>query len=67
MPRVLVFGNCGNGVLGTDKEFYFHNGKLIKYEDRSGREALNIEQEKKMYESRLPYEVADLLEILKKH
>ncbi len=49
------------------KEFYFHNGKVIKVEDRSGEQVTNAEQEKKMYESRLPYEVADLLEILKKN
>ena len=48
------------------KELYFHNGKLIKYNDQAGEPESNVEQEKKMYESRLPYEVADLLEILKK-
>lgn len=48
------------------KELYFHNDKLIKFENRSGEPTVNVEQEKKMYENRLPYEVADLLEILKK-
>ena len=48
------------------KEFYFHNDKLIKFEDRSGESNVtHTEQEKKMYESRLPYEVVELLEILK--
>ncbi len=49
------------------KEFYFHNNKLIKFEDRSGDpQAMHAEQEKKMYESRLPYEILELFEILKK-
>ena len=48
------------------KEFFFHNDKLIKFEDRSGDpKAMHSEQEKKMYESRLPYEIVELLEILK--
>lgn len=47
------------------KEFYFDNDKLIRFEDRSGGKEINNEQEKKMYESKLPYEVAELLEIIK--
>ena len=71
----LVFAfiqDKGPKIEGKDagepgKAFYFHNDKLIKFVDRSGGEpTANLEQEKKMYESRLPYEVVDLLEILKK-
>ena len=49
------------------KELYFHNDKLIKFEDRGGEQSANAEQEKKMYESRLPLEISKLLEILKKY
>jgi hypothetical protein len=49
------------------KELYFNNDKLIKFEDRSGEQAAHAEQEKKMYESRLPYEISELLEILEKN
>jgi hypothetical protein len=70
----LVFAfiqDKGPKIEGKDerepgKEFYFHNDKLIKFEDRSGEpQATHAGQEKKMYESRLPYEVVELLEILK--
>jgi hypothetical protein len=44
---------------------FFDSGKLIKYENRSGEEVKSIDEEKKMYEARLPYEVEDLLAILK--
>jgi hypothetical protein len=47
------------------KEFYFQNDKLIKFEDRTGRHAANVDQEIKMYETRLPYELAQFVEILK--
>lgn len=57
----------GKDMGEAGKEFYFNNGKLLKYEDRSGEQESNVEQEKKMYEYRLPYEIADLLEILKKN
>lgn len=46
------------------KELYFYNDKLIKFDDRSGEPATNVEQEKKMYETRLPYEISELLLIL---
>ncbi len=49
------------------KELYFHDDKLIKFEDRSGEPPTHAEQEKKMYESRLPYEISELLDILKKN
>ena len=57
----------GNDMGQPGKELYFHNDKLIKFEDRSGEPAAaNADQERKMYETRLPYEVSELLEILKK-
>lgn len=46
-------------------EIYFDNDKLIKMNDTSGEIVKNIEEEKKMYESRMPYEVNELLEIIK--
>ncbi len=48
------------------KELYFDNDRLIRFDDRSGEPAPNVEKEKKMYETRLPYEISQLLEILKK-
>ena len=57
----------GKDMGQPGKELYFHNDKLIKFEDRSGEQAAHAEQEQKMYESRLPYEVSELLEILKKN
>ena len=48
------------------KELYFDNGKLIKVEDRSGEPSVDPNQEKKMYEARLPHEISELLDILKK-
>ncbi len=56
----------GKDMGQPGKELYFHNDKLIKFEDRSGEPATNVEQEKKMYETRLPYEISELLAILKK-
>jgi hypothetical protein len=56
----------GKDMGQPGKELYFHNDKLIKFEDRSGEPAAHAEQEKKMYESRLPYEISELLDILKK-
>lgn len=55
----------GRDMGEPGKEFYFHNDKLIKMEDRSGEQEINAVQEKKMYEARLPYEVSELLHILK--
>jgi hypothetical protein len=57
----------GKDMGETGKELYFHDDKLIKFEDRSGEQSTNTEQEKKMYESRLPFEISKLLEILKKY
>jgi len=55
----------GKDMGGPGKELYFHNDKLIKFEDRSGDpKATHVDQEKKMYETRLPYEILELLEIL---
>ena len=57
----------GNDMGQPGKEFYFHNDKLIKFEDRSGEPAAaHADQERKMYETRLPYEILELLDILKK-
>jgi hypothetical protein len=73
MDNKLVFAfiqdngsNEGKDVGKPGKEFYFHNNKLIKFENRSGDPAMNDDQEKKMYETRLPYEVSELLEVLNK-
>jgi hypothetical protein len=57
----------GSDMAKMGKELYFHDDKLIKIEDRSGEQSTNAEQEKKMYESRLPFELSKLLEILKKY
>lgn len=56
----------GKDMGEPGKELYFYNDKLIKFEDRSGEPATNVEQEKKMYETRLPYEISELLELLNK-
>jgi hypothetical protein len=57
--------NEGKDTGEPGKELYFDNDKLIKFEDKSGEPTKNLTQEKKMYETRLPYEIAELLEILK--
>lgn len=54
----------GQDIGEPGKELYFQSGKLIKFEDRSGDKQVNVEQEKKMYETRLPYEISELLELL---
>ena len=56
----------GRDMGEPGKEFYFDKGKLLKMEDRTKEEAVISEQEKKMYETRLPYEVSELLAILQK-
>ena len=56
----------GKDVGEPGKEFYFQNDKLIKFDDRSGEREEHADQEKKMYESRLPYEITELVDILKK-
>jgi hypothetical protein len=74
MDNKLVFAfiqdtgpkNEGRDIGQPGKELYFDNGKLIKFEDRSGEANADANQEKKMYEARLPYEVSELLDILKK-
>ena len=58
--------NEGRDMGQAGKEFFFDNGKLIKVEDRSGEPNPHPDQEKKMYETRLPYEISELLDILKK-
>jgi hypothetical protein len=58
--------NEGRDMGQAGKELYFDNGKLIKVEDRSGEPNAHPNQEKKMYETRLPYEISELLDILKK-
>ncbi len=56
----------GRDMGEPGKEFYFDNGKLLKVENRTGRKSANPEQEMKMYETRLPYEISELLEILQR-
>lgn len=51
--------------VGMGKEFYFDNDKLIKYDNKSGEVSKNIDEEKKMYESKLPYEAKDFIDIIK--
>lgn len=46
------------------KEFYFDNGKLIKYNNTSGEKVKDEDAEKKMYEAKLPVEVSELVDIL---
>jgi hypothetical protein len=58
--------NEGRDMGQPGKELYFDNGKLIKVEDRSGEPNVHPNQENKMYETRLPYEISELLDILKK-
>ena len=48
------------------KEFYFDGDKLIKFVNSTKEEVKNTDEEKKMYETKLPYEVKELLEIIKK-
>ena len=58
--------NEGKDMGQAGKELFFDNDKLIKLEDRSGEPNAHPSQEKKMYETRLPYEISELLDILKK-
>ncbi len=55
----------GRDMGEPGKEFYFDNDKLLQMEDRSGEPNAHADQEKKMYETRLPYEISELLDILK--
>lgn len=54
----------GKDMGEPGKELYFWNDKLLKYDDKSGEPEPNVEQEKKMYETRLPFEISELLMIL---
>jgi hypothetical protein len=56
----------GRDMGQAGKELYFDNDKLIKMEDRSGEPSVEPDQEKKMYEARLSYEISELLDIIKK-
>lgn len=56
----------GRDMGEAGKELYFVEDKLVRYDDRSGEPETNLDQEKRMYETRLPYEVSELLEILKR-
>ena len=47
------------------KEFYFDGGKIVKYANTTGEKVKDEEAEMKMYESKLPIEVNELIEILK--
>ncbi|HPS77763.1 MAG TPA: hypothetical protein PLS53_06385 [Thermoanaerobaculaceae bacterium] len=46
------------------KEFYFDQGRLIKLVDRTSEGEKHPDAAKAMYETRLPYEVLELLDIL---
>ncbi|HMK05018.1 MAG TPA: hypothetical protein VK489_12530 [Ferruginibacter sp.] len=50
--------NYDEGIAG--KEFHFLNGKLIRYYDRSGEKEANPEEQKKIYELKLPAEAREL-------
>ena len=47
------------------KEFYFDNNKLIKYVNTSGEKDADLDATMKMYESKLPVEVNELIGLLK--
>jgi hypothetical protein len=66
---VFAFIQDGEKHEGQDmgepgKEFYFDNDKLVKYVNSSGEKAADEVAEKKMYESKLPVEVKELIEII---
>lgn len=50
---------------GMGKEFYFDGDKLIKYDNKSGEQIKNLEEEKKMYETKLVFEGKEFLELAK--
>lgn len=54
----------GHDTGEPGKEFYFDNDKLIKYINTTGEKESNLEEEKKMYEVKLPYEVKEIIEII---
>lgn len=66
---VFAFIQDGEKHEGQDmgeagKEFYFDNDKLIKYVNTSGEKSTDEAAEKKMYESKLPVEVKEIIEIV---
>ncbi len=66
---VFAFIQDGEKHEGKDmgepgKEFYFDNDKLVKYVNTSGEKSTDEAAEKKMYESKLPIEVKELIEIV---
>ncbi len=66
---VFAFIQDGEKHEGQDmgepgKEFYFDNDKLVKYVNTSGEKSTDEAAEKKMYESKLPVEVKELIEIV---
>jgi hypothetical protein len=56
--------NEGKDTGEPGKELYFDNGKLIKYSNTTGGEKKDEDAEMKMYESKLPIEVSELIEIV---
>ena len=56
--------NEGKDMGEPGKEFYFDNDKLVRMVDRSNEKETDPEAAKKMYETRLPYEVKEFQEIL---
>ena len=51
---------------GTEnKEFYFDYDKLIKYDNKTKEVDKNLDDAKKMYESKLPFEAKEYIELLK--
>ena len=55
----------GKDTGTMNKEFYFDNDKLIKYDNKTKEADKNLESEKKMYETKLPYEAKEYMEIIK--
>ncbi|MEO6611717.1 MAG: hypothetical protein ABIT05_02250 [Chitinophagaceae bacterium] len=49
------------------KEFHFQDNRLIKYDDQSGDKELDVEQERKMYETSLQVKANEYLEIARSH
>lgn len=55
----------GKDTGDKGKEFYFDNDKLVKYVNNTGEKETNADAEKNMYETRLPYELSDWIDLLK--
>jgi len=47
------------------KEFHFSGSRLLKYDDKSGDKETNITEEKAMYETTLPMEAKEYMELAK--